>query len=459
MNTKLIVRIICIVLAVLMALSLLMSVIPVVARADELDDLLASINAEKEEATRKRVNAQNKVQELKNEQAAVIEEKIALEERNSAAAEEITLIQQQIELVNAEIELYDKKISDKEAEVDSARKSEEHQMEMYRTRIRAMEENGEYNILALILNSEDFSSLLAAIDDYGDVMNSDKILFEQLQAARQEHERLKAELVEYRAECEQKKADFQVVRAELVAQKLDLEQQIEEAKAIIEEYEEKIAQAEEEQRAMEAAEAAASAMATNFMANYYAQKAAQQAAQQQQQQQQQNPGGGDSGETGGGDFGSGDTGGGDFGGGNPEPSGTGTYVWPFPGHMIITSVFGYRPSTGSYHTGVDIDGFQSMGSPIVAADSGTVIKAEYYGGYGNCIIIDHGSGMSTLYAHLSSMNVSVGSVVAQGSTIGGVGNTGTCYGPDGVHLHFEVMVNGSQVDPLGYIGHYGYSLY
>ena len=91
-----------------------------------------------------------------------------------------------------------------------------------------------------------------------------------------------------------------------------------------------------------------------------------------------------------------------------------------------------------------------MGAAIVAADGGTVIKAEYSGGYGNCIIIDHGGGMSTLYAHLNSMSVGVGSSVSQGQTIGGVGNSGTTYGADGIHLHFEVRINGQTRNPAYY---------
>ena len=85
--------------------------------------------------------------------------------------------------------------------------------------------------------------------------------------------------------------------------------------------------------------------------------------------------------------------------------------------------------------------------------------AEYSGGYGNTIMIDHGGGIVTLYAHLNSMSVGTGSSVSQGQTIGGVGNTGTVYGSDGVHLHFEVRVNGSTTDPLNYIGGYPHSFY
>ena len=446
MNQKLFARIIAIVLAVLLILSLILSVLPVRSYAD-FDSELAALNAEKEAATERRITAQNKVQALKDEQAAIIDEKIALEERNAAAAEEIQFIQEEIALINEEIRNYTDMIAQKELDVAEAKNREDEQLERYRTRIRAMEENGEYNILALILNSDSFSTLLTSMEDYGDVMDSDIELYDALQEARHEHEVLEQEYRDLKTECEENKRQKEADRAQLEAEKAELERQIAETKDLIEEYNEKIVAAEEEEAAMEAAEAAAAAAASNFVAEYYARQAAIAAAAAAAQQQvvtetvyneetgtyeevtyveeapAQSSGGG----------------------------GSGSYVWPFPGHYNITSPFGYRSSTGSNHTGVDIDGYQSAGSPIVAADSGTVIMAAYNGGYGNCIIIDHGNGISTLYAHLSSMSVGVGSSVGQGQTIGGVGNTGTCYGADGVHLHFEVLINGSQVDPMGYI--------
>ena len=131
-------------------------------------------------------------------------------------------------------------------------------------------------------------------------------------------------------------------------------------------------------------------------------------------------------------------------------TGSGQYAWPCPSSSAITSVFGMRvhPVTGVYklHTGVDIGG--GMGSAIVAAESGTVISAGFNTAYGNCIIIDHGSGMSTLYAHASAMYVGTGAKVQKGQTIAAVGSTGYS---TGAHLHFEVRVNGSPVNPMSYI--------
>ena len=131
------------------------------------------------------------------------------------------------------------------------------------------------------------------------------------------------------------------------------------------------------------------------------------------------------------------------GGSNP-----GVLGWPVPGP--VTSPFGYRihPITGTsrLHAGIDLDG--STGDPVRAAGAGTVILAEWYGGYGNTVVVDHGGGLSTLYAHQSSLNVSRGQSVGQGDVVGYVGSTGFSTGP---HLHFETREFGTPVDPMGYL--------
>jgi murein DD-endopeptidase MepM/ murein hydrolase activator NlpD len=117
-------------------------------------------------------------------------------------------------------------------------------------------------------------------------------------------------------------------------------------------------------------------------------------------------------------------------------------IWPV--NAPITSPFGWR--WGRIHTGIDLGA--AYGTPIVAAASGSVIYADWLGGYGNLTVIDHGGGLATAYAHQSRIAVSVGESVAQGQIIGYVGSTGHSTGP---HLHFEVRVNGEPVDPLGYL--------
>ena len=125
------------------------------------------------------------------------------------------------------------------------------------------------------------------------------------------------------------------------------------------------------------------------------------------------------------------------------------FLWPLSGYYTITSPYGYRihPTlkVNKLHTGIDIDA--PSGAPVLAANSGTVVLAGYNSGYGNYVIIDHGGGYATLYAHASSLNVSKGQTVKKGQTIMKVGSTGFSTGP---HLHFEILVNGSTVNPMSY---------
>jgi murein DD-endopeptidase MepM/ murein hydrolase activator NlpD len=129
-------------------------------------------------------------------------------------------------------------------------------------------------------------------------------------------------------------------------------------------------------------------------------------------------------------------------GGTTTPSGNGTFIWPVSGP--VTSPFGMR--WGRMHEGIDIGA--ADGTPIRAAGTGTVIYASWMEGYGNLVVIDHANGLATAYAHQSAIAVAAGQSVVQGQTIGYVGCTGHCFGP---HLHFEVRVNGTPVDPLGYL--------
>lgn len=138
----------------------------------------------------------------------------------------------------------------------------------------------------------------------------------------------------------------------------------------------------------------------------------------------------------------------------------GSLTWPVPGHYVISSGYEYR--WGSFHQGIDISDGNTMGASIVAADSGTVSyvatgcthnygkdgSCGCNGGYGNYVLIDHGNGVSTWYAHCSEIYVSPGQSVSRGETIGSVGSTGWS---TGAHLHFEVRINGTAVNPTDYL--------
>lgn len=125
---------------------------------------------------------------------------------------------------------------------------------------------------------------------------------------------------------------------------------------------------------------------------------------------------------------------------------TGTFIWPLPYTKQISSHFANR--WGAMHGAIDISNGSTNGKPIIASDGGTVIEAQYHGSWGYYVLIDHGNGFKTRYAHCSKLEVRAGEKVAQGQYIAKVGNTGYSTGP---HLHFEVIKNGALVDPLKYV--------
>ena len=391
-------------LSVLLMGTVVSEAIPVPAYAvtqsqiDELKEQRNVIRAQRQEK-------QAIVEALEAEKADVVAQKQAMDERNM-----YTL--QQIQLNNQEIELYDEMIAEKAAELEEAQRLENEQLERYRARVRAMEENGGYNILAIISKSDSFSDMLTAMDDVGEIMESDRQLEDAYIAARENTESVKADYEDTRAELEE-------LKAQLKAEQEELEKDIEEAIQIILDLENDLENRQAEYDAIMAAEDAANATIDKLVAELEAQRAAEAAAAAA-------------------------AAGGSSGGGSANASGS--FLWPVASYVYVSSRFGLRvhPITGKTksHTGIDIA--SNQGTAVYASDGGTVTLAGWNGGYGNCIMIDHGNGYVTLYGHLSSISVSVGQTVSQGTTIGAVGSTGNSTGP---HLHFEVLKNGTRIDP------------
>ena len=391
-------------LSVLLMGTVVSEAIPVPAYAvtqsqiDELKEQRNVIRAQRQEK-------QAIVEALEAEKADVVAQKQAMDERNM-----YTL--QQIQLNNQEIELYDEMIAEKAAELEEAQRLENEQLERYRARVRAMEENGGYNILAIISKSDSFSDMLTAMDDVGEIMESDRQLEDAYIAARENTESVKADYEDTRSELEE-------LKAQLKAEQEELEKDIEEAIQIILNLENDLENRQAEYDAIMAAEDAANATIDKLVAELEAQRAAEAAAAAA-------------------------AAGGSGGGGSANASGS--FLWPVASYVYVSSRFGLRvhPITGKTknHTGIDIA--SNQGTAVYASDGGSVTLAGWNGGYGNCIMIEHGNGYVTLYGHLSSISVSVGQTVSQGTTIGAVGSTGNSTGP---HLHFEVLKNGTRIDP------------
>ena len=354
-----------------------------------------ALQEKKDAVSKERKQAQEKVDALKSEQAGIIEQKKALDERNAFAIEQIK--------INAEqIELYGQMIEEKALEVEEAKRLEIKQLERYRTRVRAMEEKGNYSFLDLLVQAKSFGELLTLIDDIGEIMKSDRELEDEYIAAREHTEQVKAEYEQYKTELEKK-------QDELRTEQKELEAQIEEANELILALMEDIEGASEILKQFEDAEDALEAEIDELLAELEKQEK----------------------------YGS--------------VTGSGNFIWPVS-CTYITSGYGTRihPIYGTerWHAGLDIG--CSYGDAIWAADGGSVILSGYNdGGYGNYVMIDHGNGYVTLYGHMSSRAVSYGDYVSQGQVIGYVGSTGASTGP---HLHFEIRVNGGTTDPSAYFG-------
>ena len=385
-----------------LAFFLLLFAVPVDAFAvtqAEIDE----IQRKKDELAELRDLSQKKVDNLKAEQASVLEQKAALDESNQFALEQLDLIAEQIGL-------YDEIIKEKAKEVDAAQKIEAEQLERYRTHVRAMEEEGEFDFFSLLAKTASLSELLTLIDDVGEIMESDQRLENEYIAAREEAERVLAEYEEIKTDLTERQAVLKTEQAELEAQ-------IEEAYLMIVELQDDIDQA---------------------IVEYELNAAAEQARQQEAQKAAGNNSS---------EWDSSDSSENIFS--SETVTGTGSFSWPVPSCTLITSRYGYRmhPILGyeRFHSGLDIGA--SDGSTIVAADGGTVSEARYNDSYGNYVLINHGNGYSTVYAHMSSSAVTEGQTVSQGETIGYVGSTGWATGP---HCHFEIRCDGATTDPASY---------
>ncbi len=390
---------------------LIAALLPPGALAEVSQAEIEALRAERDEIEKQREAKQAEIDALKEDAVGILVQKRALDERNMYTM-------QQIQLNEEEIALYDEMIADKEREVLDAQKLEEQQLERYRKRVRAMEENGTLNYLALILKSNDLGEMLTAMDDVGEIMQRDKALEDNYIKARENTEELKAEYEAYRKEVNGKQDALRQDQEKLQAE-------IDEADELLlglhEDYMNRQAEIAEIQAQEDATNMAISILVAKLEAERAAAAAAAAAAA---------GGGGDGGSAGSG----------------AAAYANGTFIFPVATYSYISSRFGERihPITGELknHNGMDIAA--NSGTAVYAADGGKVVLAEWYGGYGNCIMIEHGNGYKTLYGHLSYIGVKNGQYVNQGDTIGQVGSTGNSTGP---HLHFEVYSNGSRIDP------------
>ena len=354
----------------------------------------AEIDAMKEEAN-----------SLKQQQEEIQDQLDSLAADRENAMARKTLLEQQINATRAEINTsaaqiakYDELIAQKQEELSQAEAEEQAQYELFCERVRYMEEQGEVSYWSILFSSKDFADLLDNAMMVEEIMDYDNQVMDQLIALREQIEQDKAELETARQEQQDAKAEQEAAQANLQAQESEVD-------ALLSQ----ISNQEDELEAREAQLRAASDAATAEIAAAERELAAQIANV-------------------------------------PSESG---FLWPLPGRYNLSSLFGSRkhPITGkaNNHTGIDIPA--SSGTSILAAKSGVVTTSTYNNSYGNYVVVSHSDGTSTLYAHMVRRNCSKGDTVSQGQVIGYVGTTGSSTGN---HLHFEVRVNGSRVDPINY---------
>lgn len=370
-----------------------MAVVPVSPALAVSQSEIDALEEQRDELKAEREDMQAEIDALKDEQAGVLEQKRALDEQNE-------VYRQELELIEEQVELYTRLVDEKAAELEKAMAAEEEQLATYRQHVRAMEENGKYTYLSIIFGSKSLSELMSNLDMIGEIMEADKRIYDQYTEARERAEEIKAE---YEATLEQ----LGEKQEEYEAEKAELEAKIAEASALIEQLEEEINSNYELYLEVLAQEEALESDIQNKIAELERQEAAN------------------------------------------SITSTDTYIWPLPGYSP-GSAYGWRMHPiyheMRFHAGEDIGA--PTGTPILAADSGVAaVYPDNGNGYGNYIMINHGGGRVTLYAHMSAFAISNGASVTQGQVIGYVGSTGNSTGP---HLHFEVRVNGATTDPKQY---------
>lgn len=329
-------------------------------------------------------------QEIKNIQGKTKDVSKQIEELDLAmdkAATELDKVENQLEDLNLKIDKTLEELKDAEQKVSE-------QEDSFNQRIRVMYMNGNIGTLEVLLASKDVEDFLSRKDMLQYIAEYDKDLIKFMKEQRDIIEDKKIEL-------EAQRASVEVTKSKIEARKKDLE-------AATREKENLMSRLQKDIKAFEA---------EYDKLNEYAKQIESKIVKLQR---------------------------------NTGPYSGGKMDWPVPGHSRISSYYGYRIhpifKTKKLHTGIDIPA--PTGTAIKAAAAGTVIYADWLGGYGKCIMVDHGGGIVTLYAHNSSLTAKVGQTVSRGETIAKAGSTGNSTGP---HLHFEVRKNGAYVDPLPWV--------
>lgn len=358
-----------------------------VAWADEVQQKKQQLNQLNDQ-----IAAQRKELQAVQEQANGVTAQItALEKKIEETEGELVTISQNIDSTQLEIQR-------KEARLVELQEKIKQDQEILGERLCVIYEEGECNYLEVLLQAASLQDFLTRVDYLNAILDNDQSL---IQTTNQ----MKGEVQTEKASLEEQKQQLEKDKVEEAAKKQALEQQRSEQQAILADIQVDL---DKQKKALDELESESS-MLSNLIRNIESSSSAGSIVQ-----------------------------------------GTGVFLWPSNASRTITSEYGWRyhPTLhyNKLHTGMDIGA--GYGTDVLAADSGTVIFAGWNNAYGKMVIISHGGNISTLYAHQSSLLVSEGQSVQRGQVIGKVGSTGYSTGP---HLHFEVRINGSTVNPRGYL--------
>lgn len=381
--------------AVLVLLTLAEAVVPVYAST--LDEK----QKEKQEIDRQLSQQKSSLKQQRKDEEALKRELNELDRR-------IRELEAELEKINRDITVTEEEIAQAEAELKAAEEELARKEDLFKCRLRAIYERGHVSYLDVLLGASSFSDFLNRFNYLRIIATNDQALVENIRAERDRIEAMKQDL-------EEKKNRLEGMRRRILANREEVSRVVASRKIVLEDLQQEIARKEKAIRELEWEAEQLDRLILELI-------------------------------------------------GKSGGSGINYLRSPLAGTYWVSDEFGWRKcpmhtcqgkpwsgcpvcgGTGSnYHGGIDLVPISSRS--VVAAESGTVVLARWYGGYGNCIIIDHGKGFSSLYAHLSAISVGVGQKVLRGQHIGTAGTTGNS---TGVHLHFEVREYDVRVNPRKY---------
>lgn len=357
----------------------------------------------------KQGNINSSIQANKGKLKATEDKKIKTLDDLRLIKKEISETKDNIKKLSEDIKEKTKDIETIENKISEMQQKLEKKIEDYNLRLVEVYKEGDVKYLDILFGAEDFNDFLTRYQYIQYINDSDQSLMDEIKE-------YKATLKEEQDKVKQVKADLEAAKQNKEAQTIQLAQMGESKKALISEL---TMQEKAIQKSIRDMEQASNAIGAQIQA---LQAQASRLAQ------------------------------GDVVGyqGAYVPVG-GALTFPVPSYYGVTSEYGWRgdPFSGgqSFHMGIDLGA--SSGASVLSAGDGKIILQEYHWSYGNYVVVDHGNGLSTVYAHMTSFAKPFGSIVKAGEEIGYVGSTGSSTGP---HLHFEVRVNGQHTNPRGYLG-------